>query len=506
MNTIIELLASQARTRPGAPAVIADHLTLDWASLYEAACRMSSMLRIDGVGPGDHVALLCSNCPAFIVTWFGIASCGAVTVSLNTGLVGEGLRYSIEQSDARTVVIERSLWKNKQADLAPALAGRSVIMFDNDAELLGRLRAFDPAQPYPGCDSDPCTLIYTSGTTGRPKGVVNSHRAYIACGLQSAQLLGLEADDRIMVVLPLFHTNPQMYAVMSALTVGCSVVIRPRFSVSGFFRDAQKFGCTVFTYVGTVLTMLVSGTTGDQGDHSLRTCIGGGAPVDVWKKMIDRFGIQVQELYGMTEIGGWVTGNRLGHIRVGSCGQVRPDVEVGIFDENDKPLPPGGRGEIVVRPKQPSILLNGYYKNPSASWASARNFWFHTGDSGSLDDDGYLYFHGRMNELIRRGGENISPIEIETALIEHPELLEAFVVGVPDAIYGEEIKVVLVPRYAEFDPRSIREFLSGRVPDFMLPRYVQFTSAVPKTETQKVQRKALVNLAGPVIDLNEGTK
>jgi len=196
----------------------------------------------------------------------------------------------------------------------------------------------------------------------------------------------------------------------------------------------------------------------------------------------------------------------LGHIRVGSCGQVRPDVEVGIFDENDKPLPPGGRGEIVVRPKQPSILLNGYYKNPSASWASARNFWFHTGDSGSLDDDGYLYFHGRMNELIRRGGENISPIEIETALIEHPELLEAFVVGVPDAIYGEEIKVVLVPRYAEFDPRSIREFLSGRVPDFMLPRYVQFTSAVPKTETQKVQRKALVNLAGPVIDLNEGTK
>lgn len=467
---------------------------------------MCGMLRASGVAPGDHVALLCSNRPAYVVVWFGIASCGAVTVSLNTGLVGEGLRYSIEQSDARSVVVERSLWEAKQADLAPALEGRTVILFDDDAWLLERLLDFDPAEPHQGRDSDPCTLIHTSGTTGLPKGVINSHRAYIACGHHSARLLGLGADDRIMVVLPLFHTNPQMYAVMSALTVGCAVVIRPKFSVSGFFRDAQKFQCTAFTYVGTILSMLVSGTTGDQRDHCLRRCMGGGAALDVWRGVTNRFGIEVHELYGMTEIGGWVTGNRIGNIRVGTCGPARDDVEVGIFDENDQPLPPGERGEIVVRPRQPFILLNGYYKNPTASWATARNFWFHTGDRGSLDNEGYLYFHGRMGELIRRGGENISPIEVETALLAHPDVREAFVVGVPDAIYGEEIKVVLVPRGGQFDAHSIRVFLAGRIPDFMLPRYVQFTSEIPKTETQKVRRTALVNLPGPVIDLKEEIK
>ena len=274
-------------------------------------------------------------------------------------MVGNGLQYAVRQSDATMLLIERTLWDEKHADLEPVVEGRTVLLFDGDHGLLGMLSDVEPAAPYAGRDDEPCTLIYTSGTTGRPKGVINSHRAYMACGQHSARLLELEADDRIMVILPLFHTNPQMYAVMSALTVGCAVVVRPRFSVSRFFDDARRLGCTAFTYVGSVLAMLTSRIGDTVHDHPLRRAMGGGAPREIWEAVEGRFGIAVHELYGMTEIGGWVTGNTTDNKRFGSCGKMRADVELRLFIERDEPLPPGQAGAIVVRPKEPTLVLSG---------------------------------------------------------------------------------------------------------------------------------------------------
>lgn len=504
MATIIDLLRHQASCRGDAPAVIADDTAFTWSELDIGARRLSTLLLAKGVARGQHVALLCSNRPAFLVAWFGIANCGATTVSLNTGLIGDGLQYAVRQSGARTLLVEQALWNDKRGDLEPVVDGSTLILFDGDRGLMALLAGLEPAPCLVGRDEEPCTLIYTSGTTGRPKGVINSHRAYMACGRYSTQLMKLDADDRIMIVLPLFHTNPQMYAVMSALTVGCAVVVRPRFSAGGFFDDARRHGCTAFTYVGSVLAMLTSRVTGLVRDHPLRRGMGGGAPSDIWHAVEERFGIVVHELYGMTEIGGWVTGNTEGESRIGSCGKARPDVEVRIFDDRDEPVPPGQAGEIVVRPKEPFIFLSSYYDNPAASWAAARNFWFHTGDAGSMDADDYLYFHGRLSEIIRRGGENIAPSEIETALLAHPAIQEAAVVGVPDPIWGEEIKAVVVPR-SSIRAEEVRHFLAGRVAKFMLPRYVQFTADIPKTETQKVRRQALRDLAGEVVDLVEGS-
>lgn len=303
-----------------------------------------------------------------------------------------------------------------------------------------------------------------------------------------------------MVFLPLFHTNPQMYALMSALTVGCSLIVRPRFSAGAFFEDAKRFGATGFTFVGTVLSILAIRHEGEGRDHALRFAIGGGSPPDVWRAVHERFGLRIHELYGMTEIGGWVACNTVADYRFGSCGRIRPSMDVRIFDADDRELAPGEAGEIVVRPREPNVILSGYYRKPEALAEASRNFWFHTGDRGAIDADGYLWFHGRTKELIRRAGEMISPVEIETKLRAMAGVEDCAAVGVPDDIQGEEIKVAVVSA-SGLRPEAIAQFLGERVPGHMVPRYVEFVESIPRTETEKVQRGKLQYLGDSVHDL-----
>ncbi|GGC54164.1 class I adenylate-forming enzyme family protein [Chelatococcus reniformis] len=498
-------LIHQAQARPEAPALVFDEETITWADLADLVLRTSAWLRGRGIGPGDHVALLCGNRPAFVVAFYALANLGAVTVSVNTGLVGEGLRHSIVQSGARAVLAEQGLLDQVAADIAPVLRERRLLAFGGEADLFAAARACAPDAIYGGPGSEPLSIIYTSGTTGLPKGVLNCHEAYLASGRWMAASLAITAADRIMVCLPLFHANPQMYALMSALETGCAVVIRPKFSVGSFFDDARRFGCTMFTYVGTLLAMLASRVRERDTDHRLTRCVGGGCPPEVWRAMQDRFGITPYELYGMTEVGGWVTGNSTEAYRFDTCGRVRPDMEVLIVDGHDEPVAPGTPGEIVVRPKKPFTLLLGYWDNADASWQAARNFLFHTGDLGVFDAEGFLSFRGRLKDVIRRGGENIAPAEIEAALLAHPDIDEVAVVGVADPIFGEEIKAVVVAR-REIAARDVRRFLEGRVARFMLPRYVQFVAALPKTETAKVIRRDLLALPGAIFDLAEARR
>ena len=500
MTTLTTLLAEQARLRPDAMAVLHEDIELNWGRLADVTLRLSSHMRTLGVGKGDHVAFLCSNRPAYLMGWFALANVGCVVVSVNTGLIGEGLRHSLRQSDAKMLVIERTLWDVKRTDLEPLADRLSVVVFDGENDLLALAEAHEPDAVFEGNGSEPLSIIYTSGTTGLPKGVLNCHQAFVASGRHMARFLNITEADRIMVFLPLFHTNPQMYAVMSALHTGCALVIRPKFSASRLFDDARRFECTIFTYVGTVLAMLAARVPGEVKSHPLTRCVGGGCPPAVWRQMQERFGINPHELYGMTEVGGWVTGNHLESYRFGSCGTPRPDVEVQVVDSLDRLVPIGEAGEIVVRTREPFSLLLGYYNNPAATADALRNQWFHTGDVGRFDADGYLYFLGRVKEVIRRGGENISPFELETELLKHPAIKDAAVVGVPDSIWGEEIKAVIVAD-PTFDPVEVRAFLSGRVAAFMLPRYVQRVSRIPRTETHKIQRRYLLDNADGMTDL-----
>jgi crotonobetaine/carnitine-CoA ligase len=505
MTSLAQLLAQRATTDATAPAVIEEDATLTWADLDRLSRQMSAHLRTRGVGPGDRVALHCGNSAAFLVAWFGIANLGAIAVTLNIGLVGDGLTYALGQSDPALLVIPEDSAERHAADIAAVRFPLGVLSFVGKSALFAAIAAETPDPVWDGPGSDPLTIIYTSGTTGNPKGVLSSHTAYVESGRRMAEVLDLSRDDRCMVFLPLFHANPQYYAVMSALHTGCSLILRPKFSAGGLFDDARRFGATLFTFVGTVLSMLAARRPEGDTDHRVTRCVGGGTTAELCELMQTRFGIRVHELYGMTETAGWASANRADTYRTGSCGHVRDDLEVAIVDEGDTPVPTGETGEIVIRPRAPFRILLGYWANAEATQKASRNFWFHTGDLGRFDDDGYLYFIGRGNDIIRRGGENISPAALEAAVLDLPGVRDAAAVGVPDAIMGEEIKLCLVtdPGFAADDlPARLR----GRVPDFMIPRYLQFLPEIPRTQTEKIRRNLLQANTDGITDLRPPPK
>jgi crotonobetaine/carnitine-CoA ligase len=494
---LLEAAAADAGERP---FIVTDGAAHTYGAVALSARRFAAELAGRGIVRGDHVALIADNSAAFVVAWFACAAVGAVAVTLNTQLVGDGLSYALRRSDAKLIVADRAWIDAKFAAVAADGLALPLVPIEGEADFLARLAGGREHEPVAVSADEPFTILFTSGTTGRPKGVVNGHGAYVATGRATVKALGLGPDDRIMAFLPFFHVNPQMMAVMPALCARASVALRPRFSAAAFFDDARRFGATGFTYVGTVLSILTARHRDEQRDHRMRFCYGGGAPLDVWTAIEQRFGVRVYEAWGMTEAGCVTTANTVDDYRFGTCGRAREDIEVRIFDADDREVPPGTPGEIVVRPRRPGVILSGYYNQPDVYVASIRNLWFHTGDCGSLDADGYLSFHGRYKELIRRGGEMVSPVEIETVLRTMPGVSDCAVVGVADAIMGEEIKAAIVAEPG-VDAPAVRAFLTGRIAPFMLPRYVEVVTAIPKTETEKIQRHKLQYLDERVHDL-----
>ena len=501
---ITDLLARHAAENGDRVFIWTDSGPRSFAAILRAVRRFAGVLRAHGISKGDHVALVADNGAPWLVAMLGISWLGAVVVAVNNQLVADGLRYTLRQSDAKLLVADDRWIREKSGQLDDPLRSLSLIPLQSEEDFFRWLEGAPEAAAGEVSGSAACSILYTSGTTGLPKGVVNSHQCYEAVGRDTSRALQLTPEDRIMVFLPLFHTNPQMYAVMSALTVGCALILRPRFSASAFFEDARRFRATGFTFVGTVMSILVTQHAQERKDHSLRFAVGGGTPIDVWHAAHQRFGFRIHELYGMTEIGGWVSCNTAAQYRIGSCGRLRSSMDVRIFDEDDREVAAGVAGEIVVRPLEPNVILSGYYRKPEALVECSRNLWFHTGDRGMFDADGYLYFHGRAKELIRRAGEMISPVEIETQLRGMAGVEDCAAVGVPDPIMGEEIKICVVAS-STIGGRQILEYLRPLLPGYMLPRYVEFVSTIPKTETEKVQRNKLQYIEASVEDLGRRT-
>jgi acyl-CoA synthetase (AMP-forming)/AMP-acid ligase II len=498
---ILELLSHWARSTPERPFVVTAGRSFSYAEIYSLSRRCATMLRKRGVGKGDHVALISGNSAAFLIAWFGINAVGAVAVCLNDQLMGDSVDYLVAQSDSRLILADEDWLSSKYGDLREGRADLPFLRIDDEG-FLAQLYVLPEGEVEPNAPHDVCAILYTSGTTGRPKGVMCAHGGYVATGSQSARILELTADDRIFVYLPLFHTNPQTYAVMSALTVGASLGLRRRFSATSFFEDARALQVTGCTFVGTVLAILAARYAKPVRDHQMRFSIGGGTTAELARTVEERFGFKVHELYGMTEVGGWVSGSTAREHKLGANGRVRPDMQVQIVDPADNPLPVGQRGEIVVRPLEPNRILLGYYNKPDEFAKASRNFWFHTGDVGSFDGDGYLYFHGRTKELIRRGGEMISPQELEERLLKLSGIRDCAIVGVADQIMGEEVKAVVVAD-ADFDLRDVRSWLADQVPPYMLPRFVERVAAIPRTQTEKILRREIQYVDDRVIDLTK---
>lgn len=492
MDTIRTFLAEKALRNNAKTALWFQGQQLSYDDLERLSNRIANVLVEEGIASGDHVALMLPNGPEYIGCWFALAKLGAVTVAVNTAFQGEALSHLLRQSDSSAVILAncfRSGWEVMASDLS------SIRCLDWDGSPNGL------AAKYPDCastlsvdwpltDTQPLILTSTSGTTGMPKLVVNSHRTYLKAAEDLSHATAMTPDDRIFTALPLYHANPQVYCVLTALAANASMALAPRFSASAFWSQVRESGATAFTYVGSVLPILLSRDSSPADrDHKVRKCFGGGAPKPVYEAFQKRFDIEILELYGMSETGTWNTINRPGQGRPGCVGTAREGFDIQIVDNADSPLPPGVVGEIVIRPQMPFIMFDGYYRDPEESFSCSRNWWFHTGDLGAVDTDGYYSFHGRKKESIRRGGENIAPETIERVANTHPAVAESAAVGVPDDILYEEIRLFAVGRTEQrLAPADLAEHCARDLPKFMRPRYIDIVDVLPKSASEKIQR------------------
>jgi carnitine-CoA ligase len=499
-TTLPEILRKRAELSPDAVCLTFDGAMRTYGGMLAAAEQAAAALASLGVRRGSKVATLLPNSTEILDVWFGAALLGAVFVPMNTGLRGEGLRYIVEHSGAEFIALDEPLAETLSAAVPVGRGPRHRYVrgpgeppsgYGSLATLMsGAHRAARPCTVEPG---DLASILYTSGTTGLPKGVMNCHNSFAVAAQEfTRRYVRVRQDDVLYTSLPLFHINAQSLTTTGSLVSGRPMVVAPRFSVSRFFDDIRSHGATVFNYIGAMLTMLANqpDAAGDAR-NPLRLAIGGAAPADVWRQFERRFDLTVLEVYGLTESATFALANPPEDIRVGKIGKETSWSKVKIVGPDGSTMPDGQPGEIAIRSTRPAAMFMGYYKNDDATNRAMHGDWFHSGDRGRRDPDGYFVFIDRLKDSIRRRGENISSFEIERIVNAHPLVTESAVVGVPSELGEEEVMVVVVPNEAGIDCAELVEFCRQRMADFMVPRYVRLVEELPKTATQRIEKYIL---------------
>jgi len=465
-----------------------------------------------GIRHGDHVAVMLPNCPEFLWAVWGLGKLGAVAVPINTAAKGELLQYFLSQSDSAWVVVDEE-WAGRIAEVAPRLTGIKGFLHHGTgpgAAILGALgppvtdlREMERGSPEPQPPglvrhTDLHFIMYTSGTTGPSKGVMCPHSQGHAVGHHLVTHFGYGPGDVLFTCLPIFHANALWYTCYAALWAEATAVLSPRFSASQFWHEVKACGATQFNTLSAMTNILWKSSPSEQDrDHSLRQCMAVPVPKEVYQAFQDRYRVGLNSWYAATETFA-VTLFRSDDPaeKAGSAGKTRGYGAVQIVDEARRPLPAGQVGEICVRPLEPGIMMSGYYKMPEATLAAVHDLWFHTGDRGYLDEDGYLFFVDRIKEAIRRRGENISAYDIESVIAKHPDVLEAAAIAVPSELGEDEVMVYLVRRHgAAISPKELIEFCAKNMAYFMVPRFVEFIDGLPKTASGKIEKYKLKKMA-----------
>ena len=457
--------------------------TLTYNQLDERTDRAAAGFAALGLKPGDKVCVMMRNSAANVEMWLGLCKAGIVEVPINTANKGYLLQYIVEQSDARAIVCD--------AEFLPRLDEIEHRL--EHVIVPGRDALPDGPVPHPRLrPRDTSVILYTSGTTGPSKGVVLSHNANLALARSTVKLMRYGRDDVLYTVFPLFHINAKYTSVMAAMEADARLVMEERFSASRFFDTCREKGVTAFNYQGALLLMLFKQPPrDDDADNPVRVGFGAPCPADLWEPFEQRFGVRLVDVYGMTEIA-IATANSLDERKIGTGGRAAEGYEVRIVDADDRPVAPDTPGEIVVRPTKPDILIQEYYKQEQATLEAFRNLWFHTGDRGRMDADGYLTFIDRMKDAIRRRGENISSWEVEQVVNAHPDVLECAAYGVSSELSEEEVAIAIVLQPGcEFRPPALLEHCAERMAHFAVPRYVRVLDELPRTPSQRLQKYKL---------------
>jgi long-chain acyl-CoA synthetase len=502
LRNIRELVETQAQKFPDKTflSFFGDGREFSYSDVDQRTSQIANLFLSLGIGKGDTVSLLLPNIPEMVLCHLACMKMGAIAGPLNIHLKSAEIQYILSDSHAR-LLVTTSGYRPLIEPVRPDLPSLSDVLFldgaaDNTLDFHREIERHDiQLRPIEIQWDDEAMMIYTSGTTGKPKGCLLTHGNFLSNTKEISEWLGLSELDRLLCIMPLFHVNGIVVSMLTPLYIGGSMVLTEKFSTHDFWEIISRYQVTSFGSVATMLSMLNTEYPEgyrEQLDRSqLRFALCGSAPVppEVMLQFERTFQCLVVEGYGLSEATCRVTFNPPDERRQpGSIG-LPIGSRVRVVDENDAEVPSGVVGEIVV--SGPSVM-KGYFKNSEATATALRGGWLHTGDLGYEDSDGFYHLVDRKSDMIIRGGENIYPREIDNVLFAHPKIREAATVGIPDELYGEEVKAFVVLKEGEqATAEDILSFCRQCLADFKCPKSIQFLPDLPKGPTGKILKREL---------------
>jgi acyl-CoA synthetase (AMP-forming)/AMP-acid ligase II len=479
-------------------AVIAPehNIRLTYGGLRRQIQAVAEALAAAGVSRGDRVGMALPNGLPNIVTFLA-ASVAGTAAPLNPSYKEDEFKFYLEDTNAKVLILP----PDGIDDARRAAGNVPILTVDMDAAGTVSLQGVTGRKPVAAPDQDDVALIlHTSGSTGRPKRVPLSHANLSISAGNVARSYTLSSSDVSLCVMPLFHVHGLVASTLATLATGGTVVVPTKFSPLSFWQIARDNGATWYSAVPTIHQLLLARVkkdaprpAGAEKLRFIRSC-SASLPPQVMHDLEAAFGAPVLEAYGMTEAAHQMSSNPLPpSARIpGSVGR-GTDVKISIMDGEGKHLPVGERGEVVI---QGPNVVRGYENNPEANASSFVDGWFRTGDQGVLDENGYLTLTGRLKEMINRGGEKISPREIDEVLLTHPAVAEAVSFGVPHTAWGEEVAAA-VTLSGEATEAELLAFCKERLADFKRPKQIHITTAIPRTATGKIQRRVVAQAFAP---------
>lgn len=504
MLNLAHFLDVTAAEHPDVNAVILDEHRMTYAEMAAAAKRVASALNAKGIGVGDKVAMMIPNTPHFPIIYYGILHTGATVVPVNVLYTQHEIEHYLRDSEA-VAFFAYKMFEGEALKAFDAIdTCRHYVSVstpdDMDAPPVGDnfmqlvMAAdpeFDTVQTMP---DDTAVILYTSGTTGAPKGAELTHfnlffNAYYA----TREITKPSPGDACLVTLPLFHSFGQTCLMNASIIAGSTMSLLPRFETEKALQIIERDKVKLIALVPTMYFFMLNESEQSEYDlSSITHAVSGGAalPEDVHRRFQERFGITILEGYGLSETSPIATFSQEGDkLKVGSIGKPIWGVDLAVKREDGTFAEPGEVGEIVIRGHN---IMKGYYNRPEATRDSIIDGWFHSGDMGKVDEEGFYYIVDRKKDLIIRGGMNIYPREIEEVLYTHPKVLEAAAIGIPCPMRGEEVKVFVSPREGQtIEPEEIHEFVQKNMAKYKWPKEVEIIPELPKGPTGKILKREL---------------
>lgn len=513
-RTVVHLLQHAARTRADELVLTIGEQNFSAGELAAQAAQCAAVLQRYGAQAGDRIVMFSPNRAEIPGVFFGSAWLGSTFVPINPALRGDLLRHQLRQAAPRVVMFDDStaeqlfptldVFDDLPLELRPVIVRIGTAPLDGSAAEAQALASpslavetFELAgagiEPAPVRPDTPVAVLFTSGTTGPSKGVVMPHGQFWWWSVIGSEELQLTESDVLYTNLPLFHTNA-LTTPLQALAANGRAVIGPKFSVSAFWQRLAAAGATVTFILGAMSTMLWNRRPerfDPSGTENLGRILAPGIDPAIKVAFEEFFDVQVLEGFGMTEIGVPLY-TPVSERMVGVCGIAHPDYDVAVLDEEGQALSGAASGELAIRPRQPSLIADGYLGNPEATIASRKDLWFHTGDLVRREEDGVYRYLDRIKDSIRRRGENISSYEVETAFRKHAVVADAAAFGVPSPLGEDEVMVCLqLTAGAAFDPEALLILVAADLPAYAVPSYLRVMDAFPLTANGKTAKPSM---------------